>query len=296
MPPSGMSAKPRKEILSIEELLRLVKVLLPLGIGKIRITGGEPLLRRGIVGLIAEVKRIDPSIELCMTTNGVLLANQIDTLKGAGLDRVNVSLDTLRPEKFKTLTGFDHLDRVLAGIDMLVSREMFPVKVNVLLLRGFNEDEISNFVEFARMMPVELRFIEKMPIGRQRDTGYLAVSHIEKMLKERFGATDSPRKKGETARLFSMKEFRGRIGLISPISRAFCGDCNRLRITADGKIITCLLEGTDHCIKSAMRRGADDDEIRAIVGKVLSDKPSERSYRFPQEDRYLKKCMANIGG
>ncbi|NIO17272.1 MAG: GTP 3',8-cyclase MoaA [Deltaproteobacteria bacterium] len=296
MPPSGIVLKRKEEVLSFEELTRLIDILLPMGISKIRITGGEPLLRRGIGGFIAGVKKRAPALELCMTTNGVLLADHVETLKRAGLDRVNVSLDTLRPEKFKALTGSDHLERVLEGIETLIACEMFPVKVNVLLLPGFNEDETEDFLEFARRMPVELRFIEKMPIGEHNGNGFLSVSSIEKILKIRFGAKEGMRKAGETARVHSVRGFKGKIGLISPLSSSFCGDCNRLRITADGKLISCLLGGTEEEVKSALRGGAVDGEIRAIARKVLSTKPAGHMYHRYSGEGYLKRCMATIGG
>lgn len=296
MPKEGVGRNEREDLLSFEEFTFLIKALVPRGISKIRITGGEPLVRKGIVEFLSRVKTVAPSVLLCMTSNGVLLSKYLKELRKAGLDRVNVSLDTLHREKFRTLTGFDHLSDVLTGIDMLIEAGMFPVKLNVLLIPGFNEEEIDDFIELARTRPVELRFIEKMPIGHNADGSYRSLRGVADYLETKFGRMWSERGNGETARLFTISGFAGKIGLVSPLSEPFCSDCNRLRITAHGTIINCLLGGFEYDLKTALRDGDPELDVSSILLRALSEKPPGYDYRRLFKGRPLKKCMVNIGG
>lgn len=294
--PPRDNGKKREDLLNYEELMRLIKILVPLGISKIRITGGEPLARKDLPLFLVMIKKFAPDVELCITTNGILITKYLEGLQRAGIDRLNVSLDTLKAGRFKEITGHDSLDQVLEGINEIIRKEIFPVKINVLLIPGVNTDEIDDFIEFARINPVEIRFIEKMPIGNCKEIDYVPASHVYAVLKEKIGETRGTRAKGETSLTFEVKGFTGKIGLIAPLSRSFCADCNRLRITAEGDILNCLLDGTPIGLRSAIRNGCDNSEILAAITRALSEKP----VRYDRECLFgvgrTQRCMTNIGG
>ncbi len=296
MPPAAPSARKDKRLLRYEEMIRLIEIVLPLGISKIRITGGEPLARKDLPLFIEMIKKSAPLAELCMTTNGILVTRYLEELMNAGIDRFNVSLDTLKADRFREITGHDLLDQVLEGINGIIAKEIFPLKLNVLLIPGVNSDEIETFIEFARTHPVEVRFIEKMPIGNLRDTGFVPVSQVESALWKKYGEVRGRRASGETSLQFDVKGFAGKIGLIAPLSRTFCSDCNRLRITAGGEILNCLLNGTAYDVGTALRNGSRDSEILNVINRALFEKPA----RYEQEDLFrsgqTRRCMTSIGG
>lgn len=296
MPQGDENRKKTESLLSYDELIRLIRVLIPLGIDKIRVTGGEPLLREDLPYFLKEIKRTAPRAELCLTTNGTLLKNYIDDLHRAGIDRLNVSLDTLRHERFGIITGASERSHAISEIIGLVQQEVFPLKVNVLLLPGVNTDEIADFIELARKKPVHIRFIEKMPIGNRRESEYIPVSFVEKLLRNKFGNVTGFRKRGETALNFNIKGFKGTIGLIAPLSRPFCKDCNRLRITAEGKILNCLLGGATYDVKSALRNGFTDGDIVAMIQSSLSEKTTCPVSKALHSTILVDRCMTNIGG
>lgn len=296
MPPAAASARKDRRLLRYEEMIRLIEIVLPLGISKIRITGGEPLARKDLPLFIEMIKKSAPFLELCMTTNGILITRYLEDLRNAGIDRFNVSLDTLRADRFREITGHDLLDQVLEGINGIIAKDIFPLKLNVLLIPGVNSDEIESFIEFARTHPVEVRFIEKMPIGHLRDTGFVPVSQVEAALWKNYGEVRGRRAKGETSLQFDVEGFAGKIGLIAPLSRTFCSDCNRLRITAGGEILNCLLNGTAYDVGTALKNGRKDSEILDIINRALSEKPARYEQGNLCRSGQTKRCMTSIGG
>ncbi|RMG59330.1 MAG: GTP 3',8-cyclase MoaA, partial [Deltaproteobacteria bacterium] len=264
MPEEGIEKLPRAEVLSYDEMRRLVKILAREGLEKLRITGGEPLVRGGLADFIGRVRKENPGLEICLTTNGVLLLDHLDELVRAGVNRFNVSLDTLREETFRRLTRGEGLSRVLAGIDELIRRKLHPVKVNSLLIPGVNDDELGDLVEFARGKEVVLRFIEQMPLtnGKARP---ITSRDVEEFIRSRYRIVREHRAPGETARTFEISGFKGQVGVISPLTGSFCSDCNRIRVTADGSILTCLLHGGQFNLKKVLRSGGDDSEVLAFI-------------------------------
>jgi GTP 3',8-cyclase len=301
--------------LPLADYLRIIRIFVSLGIEKVRLTGGEPLLRRDLTTLIREVAALRTSyasdgtpleedrgrpLDLAVTTNGHLLAAQAQALRDAGLSRVTVSMDAVDPEVFARITRVPgSYDRVLAGIRAAQAAGLGPVKVNCVLLRGFNDEQIVPFIEFARREGVILRFIEFMPLEEDRIWSPDTVIGYDE-LKARISAVrplvplpgNTP---GETAQRFTFDDGIGEIGIIAPVSRAFCGACSRVRLTSDGKIRTCLFSQMDHDLHGLMRRGASDDDLAAYIREVIAQKEARHHIGEPG---FLKpsRSMVHIGG
>lgn len=273
---------PREEILSFEEIVRLAGIASSMGVGKLRLTGGEPLLRRNIEDLVAMLAAIDGIGDLAMTTNGVLLAHHAESLALAGLKRVTVSLDALDPEIFAQMNGVGaRVDRVLAGISTAQAFGL-PVKVNAVIQRGVNDGEILPLAAWAREQGVNLRFIEFMDVGETNHwDGSQVVTAAEVLLQLRRHFNMEPLPvgyPGETASRWKYTDGAGEIGIIASVSRPFCRGCNRIRLSADGHLFTCLFAGQGHDLRPALRGGGDDDLLRkAIQGiwAVRNDRYSE---------------------
>ena len=290
--------------LSIAEYLRMVGIFVGLGITKVRLTGGEPLLRRGVVELVEELRRMrtlsgDP-LDLAMTTNGHLLESLAVPLKAAGLNRVTVSMDAVDAAVFERITRVEgSYPTVLAGIRAARAAGLTPVKINCVLLRGFNEDQVEGFAQFAREESVVVRFIEFMPLeeGRLWSPGIVVTL---KEIVERIGRTMPlvelpPREASETARRYTFEDGVGEIGIIAPVSQAFCGACSRVRLTSDGKIRTCLFSQMEHDLYGRLRAGAGDDELRAYIVRTIQGKEARHHIGEPG---FLKpsRSMVHIGG
>ena len=286
-----------RELLRWEELDRLARILVGLGIRKIRVTGGEPLVRAGVEDFIARLHSLGVR-DLSMTTNGHLLAERCDRLVAAGLNRINISLDSLDPAKFEKITRTQSFDRVMAGIDAAQSSPLRPVKVNAVLVRGLNDDEVEAFAEFARDRDLIMRFIEFMPLDADRHwTRNLVVTaaEIQRRIETRWKLAPLPHERSETARKFRFADGRGEIGLIAPVSQPFCGFCSRIRLTADGKLRTCLFSREDHDLKSLLRAGATDDAIAAEIRAIVEEK--EEGHRINEPDFVPpSRTMVFIGG
>jgi GTP 3',8-cyclase len=307
--------------LPFDDYLRMARILVSLGITKIRLTGGEPLLRRGIVDFVRDLSKLRPeglklspsnspvgtaesapvqgALDLAITTNGHLLAGMAQQLKDAGLNRITVSMDAVDPERFTRITrvpgGFDH---VLAGIRAARDAGLWPVKVNCVLMRGFNEDQIIPFGMFAREEGVIVRFIEFMPLEEDRVWAPSTVVPLDEIV-ERMGEyrplVEIPHAKSETARRYRFDDGFGEIGIIAPVSHPFCGHCSRIRITSDGKIRTCLFSAWDHDLHSLMRRGASDDDLVTFIHDVVSKK--EARHHIGEPDFVpASRTMVHIGG
>ena len=290
--------------LSIEDYLRLIKLFVGLGITKVRLTGGEPLLRRGLVELVQELCRVQTvsgeRLDLALTTNGHLLAGLASPLKAAGLDRVTVSMDAVDPAIFERITRVPgSYKAVLEGVRVALAAGLTPLKINCVLLRGFNEDQIEGFAHFARREGVVVRFIEFMPLEEGRLwTPEIVVPLAE--IVERIGrvlplTSLAPREASETARRYTFADGVGEIGIIAPVSQAFCGACSRIRLTSDGKIRTCLFSQVEHDLYGRLRAGAGDGELREYIVQTVKGKEARHHIGEPG---FLKpsRSMVHIGG
>ncbi len=297
--PIVLQWKPRSQILTLEEIERLTRIFVGLGIEKLRLTGGEPLLRRGIESLIAGISAIDGLRDLALTTNGFSFAERAEALLQAGLPRITFSLDSLDRSNFEKLTGRDGLEDALAGIEEARRLGMTPVKVNAVIIRGLNDHEIGDLGDFARAHGVSMRFIEFMPLDSKRAWQREHVvpgREILEQLQARFELIPvESTNRSETARRWRFAEGEGEIGIIAPVTEPFCGHCNRLRLTSDGHLRTCLFSLKEHDLKPALRGGASDaeieDQIRAVVqGKEARHHIGEDDFQQPE------RSMSCIGG
>src|ERR1700752_3449262 len=288
--------------LPIADYLRMARVFAALGIRKVRLTGGEPLLRKGIVNFVSDLSQLRTDgerLEVALTTNGHLLAEMAQPLKDAGLERVTVSMDAVDPDRFAGITRVPNgYDRVLAGIGASKRAGLEPVKVNCVLLRGFNEDQIIPFGMFAREEAVVLRFIEFMPLEEDRVWSPEVVVTLDEILErmaEYRPLLEIPHARSETPRRYRFDDGIGEIGIIAPVSHPFCRHCSRIRITSDGKIRTCLFSVWDHDLYGLMRRGASDEELAEwIRGVVL--KKEERHHIGEPDFVPASRTMVHIGG
>ncbi|HVT02497.1 MAG TPA: GTP 3',8-cyclase MoaA, partial [Thermoanaerobaculia bacterium] len=273
IPVENIVWKPRGEILSYEEIERLVSIGITLGIRKVRLTGGEPLLRTGVVGLVRRLKALRGVEDLALTTNGKLLPAFAADLRAAGLDRINVSLDSLRPDVFAQLTKRNALAEVLEGIESATRAGFHPVKINAVVIRGVNEDEVVDFARFAHETGHTVRFIEFMPLDSghlwSRDQVVSGAEIIERISSELSLIPIAPRSAAETARRFGFAGGKGEIGVITPVSNPFCGNCNRIRITADGQLRSCLFSLQETDLKTPLRSGFSDEEIAGVLREAV---------------------------
>jgi cyclic pyranopterin phosphate synthase len=289
----------RSLLLSFEEIERVVRVAVGLGIQKIRLTGGEPLLRHGVEELVARIAKIPGLEDLAMTTNGFLFTQKARALRAAGLHRISFSLDSLDRDNFKKITGREGLAEVLESIRLAQELSFHPVKVNAVVIRGINDHELVSLVEFARDRNLSFRFIEFMPLDSARAWQKEMVvpgAEILNRIRERFElrpvAADNP---SVTAKRWAFADGRGEIGVIAPVSEPFCGHCNRIRLTADGKIRTCLFSVTEHDLRSRLRNGASDDEIAGWLRGVVWQK--EARHHIGEPDFVSPpRSMSCIGG
>jgi GTP 3',8-cyclase len=293
--------------LPFSDYLRMARVLVGLGITKVRLTGGEPLLRHGVVDFVRELARLrringgaaGEPLDIALTTNGHLLADLAKPLKDAGLTRVTVSMDAVDPDRFARITrvpnGYDH---VLAGMRAARRAGLWPLKVNCVLMRGFNEDQIIPFGMFAREEGVVVRFIEFMPLEEDRVWAPTTVVKLEEILSrmaEYRPLVEIPRGRSETARRYRFEDGIGEIGIIAPVSHPFCGHCSRIRITSDGKVRTCLFSVWDHDLHAQMQRGASDEELAEWIRGVVMKK-EERHHIGEPDFVPASRTMVHIGG
>ena len=292
--------KPKSALLSFEEIHRVVRIAVELGVRKIRLTGGEPLLRKAVPVLVRSLREIAGIEDLALTTNGFLFARQGEALRNAGLHRVSFSLDSLDATNFRKLTGRDGLSEVLAAIDQAQRLGFSPVKVNAVVIRGLNDHEVEGLAQFARERSLSLRFIEFMPLDSSRAWQKELVvpgREIVARLRNRFELVpvDQSSNPAETARRWVFADGRGEVGVIAPVTEPFCGHCNRLRITADGKIRTCLFSLEEPDLKPMLRGGATDDDLAARLIEIVRGK--EAGHRIGHADFVQPaRTMSCIGG
>ena len=272
---------PREEILDFGEIERIVGVLAPLGIEKIRVTGGEPLLRRNLEDLVRGLKSIEGIRSIDMTTNGWHLEAKAKALRDAGLRGVTVSLHSLRGDRFARISGADALPRVLRGIDRALEVGLGPVKVNSVAIRGYNDDEIVDLVEYARERRISIRFIEFMPLdglGIWSADRVVSGKEIIERVSNRYPLEAHGRGKGETSSLWRFADGKGDLGLITPMSEPFCDDCDRVRLTADGKLLSCLFDTDYHDLRHLVRNGGTDEQMAEAILKAVWEKPDGVGY------------------
>jgi cyclic pyranopterin phosphate synthase len=301
MPPEGLDWLPAPEVLTGDEVVRLVRIgVEALGIREVRFTGGEPLLRRDLESVVAATAALSPRPDISLTTNGIGLSRRAGALRAAGLDRVNVSLDTLRPEVFRKLSRRDRLDDVLSGLAAAVSAGLAPVKVNAVLMRGLNDDEGPALLRYCLDRGYQLRFIEQMPLDAQhgwKRTEMITADEIFQALSASFNLSDdAERTRGAApAETFLVNGGPDRVGVIASVTRPFCGACDRVRLTADGQIRNCLFARSESDLRSLLRSGASDEEIAARWRAAVAVKLPGHGINDPsflQPDR----PMSAIGG
>src|SRR5438105_2581662 len=299
MPAEGLEWLERDELLTFEEIARLVRVLAAMGVDEIRLTGGEPLVRRDLpvlVRLLAETAGVN---DLSLTTNGVLLDRLAGPLVEAGLRRLNVSLDSLSHVRFAEITRRDALDRVLAGLEEAERYpELRPIKVNCVAMRGFTEVEVPALAELARRKPYVVRFIEFMPLDADeswRGDDVLSGAEIRALIEERWPLEEIPAKASSTARRFRFADGAGEIGFINPVSEPFCSSCDRIRLTADGQLRTCVFSAREWDLKTPMRDGASDEELTALLRFAVRHKELKHKINEPGFVR-ASRSMSQIGG
>ena len=286
MPSCGVCKKEHQEIISVERIKEVVLAASKLGITKVRLTGGEPLVRKGIIEICKEIKSISAIKELCLTTNGVLLKNMAQTLFDVGVDRLNVSLDTLDFEKYERITRGGNLNDVLGGIEKAKAVGFKNIKINAVLIGGFNDDEITDFVEFAKKEELTVRFIELMPIGQGKLMGKESFVSNDLILQK---VPDLIQTKDDgVAKEYSFKDSKGKIGLISPLSHSFCSSCSRIRLTSDGKIKPCL-----HSSIEIPTNGLGGDELVETIKKAILLKPEKHHLEIGSDSL---NNMNEIGG
>ena len=293
---------PKEQMLSYEEIERACEIFVSLGIEKIRLTGGEPMLRRDIETIIEKLAKLKGSglLDLALTTNGYFLPERAQSLKDAGLDRVTISLDSLKRDVFKRMTGVDVLDKVLAGINAAKNAGLEPIKINAVIVRGHNEDEVADFAAFAREHDVKMRYIEFMPLDSGHDwsrTDVVSGKEIRERIEERFPLTKINVARGsDTSSRYRFADGApGEIGIIAPVSEAFCGACSRIRLTADGQIRTCLFSTVEHSLRDVIRSGVSRDEVVDYIRSVVMKKEPRH---FINDPGFVtpSRTMSFIGG
>ena len=293
---------PKEQMLSYEEIEYVCDIFVSLGIEKLRLTGGEPMLRRDIETIIRKLARLKASglQDLALTTNGYYLPERAQSLKDAGLDRITISLDSLKRDVFKRMTGVDVLDKVLAGIAAAKAAKLDPIKINAVIVRGHNEDEVADFAAFAREYDVKMRFIEFMPLDSGHDWSRADVvsgKEIRERINERFPLVrvDVARGSETSSRYRFADGAAGEIGIIAPVSEPFCGACSRIRLTADGQIRTCLFSTVEHSLRDVVRSGASRAEIVDYIHSVIMKKEPRH---FINDPGFVtpSRTMSFIGG
>ena len=299
MPAEGLPWLEHDQVLSFEELARLVRVFVNMGVHDVRLTGGEPLVRREFPKLVAQLAAIEGIRDLSLTTNGYLLERHAEALVAAGIQRVNVSIDSLQRDRFFQLTRRDALPQVLRGLESIGRfPQVRPIKVNAVAIRDFTEQEVERFCEFARSTDYQVRFIEFMPLDADRSwspDAVLAGDELRRMIDAIHPLEELEREPSATARVFRFVDGKGEIGFINPVSEPFCADCNRVRLTAEGKLRTCLFSLNETDLREPLREGADNAELESIIRdavwrKELKHRVNDPGFRQPA------RTMSAIGG
>jgi GTP 3',8-cyclase len=301
MPEEGVPYEELDNVLSFDEIERIVAALAPFGLKKIRLTGGEPLVRKGVPELAARLSAIPNIREVTLTTNGILLSRDAEALKAAGVTRLNLSLDTLRPERFAKIARRPEFDRAWAGLQKAIELGFAPIKLNCVVMRGENDDEIEEIARLSERLPVSVRFLEYMPIGQVSNAQWRAayvsneevIDRLRAAWPELIGLDDAPE---STSRNFQIPNALGTVGVINPISHRFCAGCNRLRLSANGKLIPCLADNFEYDLMTPLRDHCTDSEIVTHTRTALGYKPIQSDFEGRLQRGGSLRIMAQIGG
>jgi len=299
MPAEGLPWLERADLLTFEEIERIVRVMAPMGVTEIRLTGGEPTVRKDLPRLVAMLAGVEELDEISLTTNGYLLERHAEALVAAGVNRFNVSIDSLQRDRFFQQTRRDSLPQVLRGLEALAKfPEAHPIKVNAVAIRDFTEQEVLPFARFAREQPYEVRFIEFMPLDGDRSwkaDAVLTGAEIRDLIHAVYPLEREPRERSATARTYRFADGKGRVGFINPVSEPFCGDCNRIRLTADGKLRTCLFSLNETDLRGPMRDGESDEVLEEIIRAAVWKKELKHHVGEPGFIQPAR-SMSAIGG
>ena len=298
MPAEGVDLNPRSDLLTFEEIVRVAEVFARNGVSRIRLTGGEPLVRKAIEKLVGSLASIQGIRAVMMTTNGMLLDRKIAALRSAGLSAINLSLDTLQAERFESITRRPGLDKVLAAIDLAIEHGYAPLKINCVVMKGVNEDELVDFVAMTETMPVSIRFIEYMPFSGNgwSDDYFVPWSDMRDEIERKYGElVVVPGRPSATAKEFRVPDFTGTIGFISSMSDHFCGACDRLRLTADGNLKVCLFGRREVSLRDMIREGRSDAELEAEISDAVRRKAPQHAGMYNLVDDE-NRPMILIGG
>jgi len=298
MPPEGVKPASHSEILSFEEIEKVVRAAAVIGVRKVRLTGGEPLVRRGIEELVRQLAAVPGIDDLALTTNGLLLPEKARLLKEAGLRRVNISLDSLVPERYREITRGGDLAGALAGVQAALEEGLHPVKINTVVIRGFNEDEVVEMARLTLKQPLHIRFIELMPIGPSGSWAagrYVAAADIMSAVARELGRLVPAREPagGGPAKYYRLEGAVGTVGFITSMSEHFCARCNRLRLTSSGGLRPCLYDGREFDLRTPLRRGAGMEEIAGLIEAAVAAKPDRHHLLEGWRD---KRVMSQLGG
>lgn len=299
MPQEGAGFDPWQQILSYEEIHRLVTIFARLGVSKVRLTGGEPLVRRGIEKLVEKIRSVPGIREIALSTNGILLKEMAPQLKSAGLDRINISLDTLRRDRFERIARMDRFKEVMEGIEAALEAGLAPVKINTVLMKGVNDDEILDLVNFGIRHSIEIRFIELMPTHESVSVdpmkNFFSTQEAKQIIEQVYRLKPVDVYLSSPAQVFEIEGTRARLGLISPISCFFCSRCNRLRVKANGMMKTCLHGKEDLDLKTLLRSSVSDEEISSAIQSVVYVRP-EQHFLNDTNVRHQDFQMSHVGG
>jgi GTP 3',8-cyclase len=286
------------DIMTYEEILRLIRIGIRLGISKIRVTGGEPLVRKGVYGFLSDLSGLDGLADLSLTTNGIALKANLNKIKAAGIKRINISLDTLNRTKFEQITGFDLFDQVWQGIEMALEMGFHPIKLNIVALNGINDGELTDMAQLSFDYPLHIRFIEYMPIGQSQigNGPLLLAPEIKKRISALGNLIPVPNTMNDgPAQRYQFKGAAGEVGFIHALSHHFCDRCNRLRLTACGQLRPCLLSDHHEDIRGIMRTGCTDEQLAEVFFKAVRHKPSDHNLAI-QNPSGISSQMSSIGG
>lgn len=304
MPPEGVEFLPHDKILRNEDFARIIGLLINMGINKVRFTGGEPLVRNGIIDIISTARSFSPDVELCLTTNGILLNQYADDLQKQGVKRINISLDTMSRSRFLDLTGRDYFDTVISNIEKSIDSKFFNVKINTVLF-SHTLEELDDFLEYFMDKNITLRFIERMPVTEQDElNSFVPSDELIQALKSKGKLTPIIKEASDVAMRYDL-EYKNRkiqLGIIPPVTHRFCASCNRLRITAEGNLRTCLYSNTNYNLKEMLDRKASDNELEKHITKAIKEKQHGHNIECTADNKGCRsiscgiKAMSKIGG
>ena len=298
MPEEGIKLIEHNELLSYEEIAYLCRIFLKLGINKFKITGGEPLVRKDCYKLVKMIKDLEGTKEVTLTTNGILLEEQIEDLANAGIDAINISIDTLREDKYRKITRVGDVNKVLNGLKNELSYKNIKVKINCVPLKGVNEEDIIELISLSKNNDLSIRFIEMMPIGLGKDMKGYSEDELKELIENKLGKLQefSGKLGNGPSTYYSLEGYKGKIGFISAINHKFCDNCNRVRLTCNGFLKACLQYNIGNELKELLRGNCSEDKLLSIIENTIYNKPKSHKFGLLEEDNKDKRNMSQIGG